>query len=125
MRPQPWCRAMTDERPVRNEMACPKDFNSAVTDKTHAPFALTTRVRDREDSPKVRAGGSPFGFVEGNSERHDAGNRWVSIYTKLAAVLASCYLTLQGRRDNEIAQAVQTFSHLLNYFGTSHRNLLQ
>jgi hypothetical protein len=86
MRPQPWRRAMTDERPVRNEMACPKDFNSAVTDKTHAPFALTTHVRDREDSPKVRAGGSPFGFVEGNSERHDAGNRWVSIYTKLAAV---------------------------------------
>jgi hypothetical protein len=100
----------------------PKDFNPALTDNTHAPFALSAFLRG---FIKTRADGLPFGFVGGNSERHNAGIPWVSIYTKLAAVLASCFLTLQGRRDNEIAQAVQTFSHLLDYFGTSHRNLLQ
>jgi len=30
---------MTDESPLRNEMACPKDFNSAVRDKKLTPFA--------------------------------------------------------------------------------------
>lgn len=50
---------MTDERPVQNEMACPKDFNSAVTDKLMLHLR-NTHVRDREDSPKVRAGGLPF-----------------------------------------------------------------
>ena len=60
MRPQSWRRAMTDERPLRNEMACPKDFNSAVTDKTHAPIGADERSIAR-NSPRVRAGGLPFG----------------------------------------------------------------
>jgi len=62
---------MTDERPLWNEIACPKDFNSAVTDKSQAPIYADTRSRDREDSPRVRAGGLPFSAAHAGLQGHN------------------------------------------------------
>ena len=62
---------MTDERPLRKQMVCPKDFNSAVTDKSDAPIFANIRSRDREDSPRVRAGGLPFSAAHAGLQGHN------------------------------------------------------
>jgi hypothetical protein len=95
-------------------MACPKDFNSVVTDKKSAPLPVLFRTHDRQAEPEVRAVSLPFAIVWMESNRHDNELCCARVSTKLAAI---CWFT--GRKsslgkDNPIAHHVQYFSHLLN-----------
>lgn len=105
---------MTDESPLRNEMACPKDFNSAVSDKRLAPLRPESRYTIAEIHRKMRAVSLPFGFVGTESNGREPKSGCVRVSTKLAAICGFSGGEERDRNDNQIAHGMQYFSHQLN-----------
>lgn len=115
---------MADESPLRNEMACPKDFNSAVSDKKLAPLRPESRYTIAEIHQKVRAVSLPFGFVGTESNGRELKPTCVRVSTKLATICSFSGGEGSDRNDNQIAHGMQCFSYQLNLFCKAHRNLL-
>ena len=105
---------MTDESPLRNEMACPKDFNSAVRDKNLLPSWPEVRYTIAEINQKVRAVSLPFDLVRTESNPHEPRHGCVRVSTKLAAICGFSRQEGRDQNDNQIAHGMQRFSHSLN-----------